>query len=75
MEPKKCNNETHAALAEKANSENEKLIVVVSAFGKTTNHLIHTAKLAQQKNDAYKINKIPGIDNSTAYTFIMITKA
>lgn len=35
-------------------SENEKLIVVVSAFGKTTNHLIHTAKLAQQKNDAYK---------------------
>ncbi len=35
-------------------SETQKVVVVVSAFGKTTDALIKGANLATQKNDAYK---------------------
>ena len=31
-----------------------KVVVVVSAFGKTTNNLINAAENAQQKNEEYK---------------------
>lgn len=37
-----------------ATSKKQKIIVVVSAFGKTTNALIEGAHLAQNKNSGYK---------------------
>ena len=36
-----------------ATSKKQKIIVVVSAFGKTTNALIEGAHLAQNKNSGY----------------------
>lgn len=38
----------------KKESKNQKIAVVVSAFGKTTNALIEGANLASQKNEGYK---------------------